>query len=86
MTSPVIVERIGVASGTLKGKDAIRPYWTQGLAARPAINFELIDVLAGVNSVAIYYRNLARGKLVVERWEFNAERLAVRSEAYYRAA
>jgi ketosteroid isomerase-like protein len=35
MISPLIVERMGVASGTLKGKDAIRPYWSQGLAARP---------------------------------------------------
>ena len=32
MASPLIVERMGVASGRLKGKEAIRRYWGQGLA------------------------------------------------------
>ena len=31
ITCPLIVERMGVASGMLKGKNAIRPYWS----ARP---------------------------------------------------
>jgi ketosteroid isomerase-like protein len=86
MTSPLIVERMGVASGTLKGKDAIRPYWSQGVALRPPAHFELIDVLAGVNSVAIYYRSVTRSKLAVERFEFNSQRQVIRSEALYRTA
>ncbi|MEJ0007063.1 MAG: nuclear transport factor 2 family protein [Steroidobacteraceae bacterium] len=45
MSSPLIVERMGVASGTLKGKDAIRPYWRIGLASTPPLKFELVDVL-----------------------------------------
>lgn len=84
MTSPVIVELMGVASGTLKGKEEIRPYWAKGLAARPLLRFELLDVLAGVNSVAIYYRSVTRARLVVERLEFNAGRQVVRGEALYR--
>ena len=86
MTSPLIVEWMGVASGTLKGKEAIRPYWERGLATRPPLRFELLDVLAGVNSVAIYYRSVTRSKLVVERIEFNSRRHAIRAEALYRAA
>ena len=84
MTSPVIVELMGVASGTLKGKDAIRPYWSKGLAVRPPLRFELLDVLAGVNSVAIYYRSATRARLVVERVEFNRQRQVIRGEALYR--
>lgn len=86
MTSPMIVERMRVASGTLKGKEAIRPYWSQSLAAKPTLTFELLDVFAGVNSVAIYYRNVTRSRLVVERIEFNSQHQAIRSEALYGAA
>jgi hypothetical protein len=35
--------------------------------------------------VAIYYRNVTRSRLLVERWEFNLQRQAIRSEALYRA-
>ena len=76
---------MGIADGRLKGKDSIPPYWSQGLAVRPRLRFELIDVLAGVNSVAIYYRNITRLKRVIETVEFNAQRLGIRAEAIYRA-
>jgi ketosteroid isomerase-like protein len=85
MTSPLIVERMGVASGTLKGKEAIRPYWSKGIATQPPLSFKLLDVLAGVNSVAIYYHSVTRSRLVVERLEFNSQRQAIRAEAIYRA-
>jgi hypothetical protein len=61
MISPLIINRMGVASGMLKGKAAIRPYWSQALAASPPLHFDLLDVLAGVNSIAIRIRSgLAR--------------------------
>src|SRR5712664_3480888 len=49
MASPLIVERMGVASGRLKGKEAIRRYWGQGLAGAPDLRFELTAVMVGVN-------------------------------------
>lgn len=84
MTSPLIIERMGIASGSLTGKAAIRPYWSQGLAARPPLYFEILDVLAGVNSVAIYYHSPNRSRIVVERFEFDTQRQVVRSEAIHR--
>ena len=45
----------------------------QGLAAQPALRFELLDVFAGVNSVAIYYHSVTRSRFVVERVEFNSK-------------
>jgi len=86
MTSPYIVERMGIISGTLKGKEAIRSYWAQGLAARPPLRFELLDVFAGVNSLAIYYRSATRARLVIELVEFDPQRRVIRGEALYKPA
>jgi ketosteroid isomerase-like protein len=55
MTSPLIVERMGIKTGKLKGKDAVCRYWLQGVAATPNLRFELRQVIVGVNSVAIVY-------------------------------
>lgn len=85
MTSPLIVERMGVASGKLKGKDAIRPYWAKGISAQPPLNFKLLDVFVGVKSVAMHYHSISRSRFVVERVEFNAQRQAIRAEALYRS-
>lgn len=81
MTSPLIVERMGVLSGRLKGKDLIRQYWGQGLAATPNLRFELLGVMVGVNSLAIYYRSVTARRTVIERIEFDDHRKAVRGEA-----
>jgi len=82
MTSPLIVERMKVASGTLKGKANIRPYWQTGLSAAPPLKFELVDVLAGVNSLTIIYRSTS-GKLVAEVLIFNESGKAVKGIAHY---
>jgi ketosteroid isomerase-like protein len=83
MCSPLIVERMGVAEGRLKGKAAIRPYWQAGLAAKPPLKFELRQMMVGVGAIAIVYRNVTRGVDVVERIEFNDQGLGVRAEALY---
>lgn len=83
MTSPLIVERMGVPSGTLKGKNAVRPYWSQGLASMPNLRFELRSVLMGVDSVAIVYRSVTQAKMVIELFEFDKDRLVTRSEALH---
>jgi hypothetical protein len=83
MTSPLIVQRMGIESGHLKGKDAIRPYWGQGLARSPPLRFDLLDVMVGVNSIGIRYKSVTAGLTVVERIEFNQDRRAVRAEALY---
>jgi ketosteroid isomerase-like protein len=57
MTSPLIFQRLGVVDGKLKGKAAVRRYWSQGLATTPELRFKLIDVIVGVNSVAIIYES-----------------------------
>jgi hypothetical protein len=82
MTSPLIIERMGVPSGILKGKPAIRPYWSPGLDAEPPLRFELIEVFAGVRSITIYYCSIGR-RLGAEVLEFNANGEVVRAAAHH---
>jgi ketosteroid isomerase-like protein len=83
MSSPLIAERGFSATGALRGKPAIRPYWGAGIAsAKPPLMFELIDAYAGVNTVAIHYRSLGR-KVVVEVLELDAQNRIIRGSACY---
>lgn len=82
MRSPLIVERGFSPTGALRGKAAIRPYWTAGHAATPPIRFELLDAFAGVNTVVIHYRSVGR-KLVTEILELDDERRIIRGSACY---
>jgi ketosteroid isomerase-like protein len=83
MRSPLIIERMGVSSGTLKGKDAIRPYWQSGLAAKPPLHFVLQDVLVGVATIAIYYRSETRNRMVVEFLSFDSQRRVISGAGLY---
>jgi hypothetical protein len=83
MRSPLIVERMDVSSGVLKGKEAVRPYWQKGLAARPPLHFELQDTLVGVDTIALYYLSTVRNKMVVEVLRFNDQGRVVNAAGLY---
>lgn len=70
MSSPLIASLFGEPSGTLKGKDRVRAYWTVGLQRRPNLHFELLDVFSGANSVVILYRS-EQGHQVTEQLLFD---------------
>ena len=82
MRSPFIVLKMKEPSGILKGKDAIRPYWTIGLAGNPPLHFELEQVFAGADSVAILYRSNRAGR-VIETIFFDQKLRAIRGVAHY---
>jgi ketosteroid isomerase-like protein len=86
MHSPLIVQRMGIASGSLTGKDAIRPYWAMGLAAQPPLHFELRDVLVGTDSLAIYYWSRTRNRMVAEVLTFDTGLKVVRGAGLYAVA
>lgn len=69
-SSPLISQFAGEASGRLRGKAAVRAYWSAALARVPDLHFELVDVLAGVDGLLILYRG-HRG-LSAEVFEFDA--------------
>lgn len=81
MSSPVIVKLVGEASGTLRGKSAIRTYWAKALAAAPNLRFDLVSALAGVDSVTVYYRG-HRG-LAAEVLHFGASGKVSKAFAHY---
>ena len=56
MTSPIIKQLANEPSGTLKGKDAVRAYWSKALEMNPDLHFEFLNAFAGVNSVTVYYK------------------------------
>src|SRR5262245_20509 len=81
LSSPVIVDMMGEPSGTLKGKSAVRDYWSRALARIPDLHFELIDAYAGAGSVVIHY-NGPRGASAEVFW-FNAAGKVYRAAAHY---
>lgn len=56
MSSPLIATLAGEPSGKLQGKPAVGAYWSRGLEKAPDLRFELLAVLAGVDSVTVYYK------------------------------
>ena len=81
MSSPVIVDLMGEPSGTLKGKPAVREYWTKALARLPDLHFDLIDAYAGAGSVVIHYQG-PRGPSAEAFW-FDAAGKVYRAAAHY---
>jgi ketosteroid isomerase-like protein len=57
LISPVAQKIMKIPSGMVKGKEALRVYFTKGLAVRPDLRFEFIDVMWGINSLVVYYKN-----------------------------
>ena len=57
LTSPVAARLLGDPSGNVRGKAALRAYFSKGLEAYPNLKFDLVDVMAGLSSVVLYYTN-----------------------------
>jgi hypothetical protein len=71
-TSPV-AECLGIgAGGAVRGKPALRDYWTTALATVPDLHFEMIGVYQGQDLLVINYRN-ERGGLVNEVLVFDGD-------------
>ena len=71
--SPLALKLYPQSGGTVIGKNEVRKYWAIGLQKNPQLKFELLEVLAGVNSVALYLFNTSSKKKSVETMSFNSE-------------
>lgn len=71
-TSPFVVKLFGDPSGTVRGKERLRAYFAKGLAAYPDLKFELLEVLAGVESLVVYYRSV-KSMLAAEMMIINSQ-------------
>jgi ketosteroid isomerase-like protein len=65
LTSPVALKLLN-GDGTVRGKAALREYFSRGLDAFPDLRFDLIDVLWGTETIVIYYFNNVRGSKTAE--------------------
>jgi hypothetical protein len=59
-TSPVAVRLFG-GDGVIRGKEALRKYWAEGVRLIPDLRFEVLAVYAGISTLVINYRNQAGG-------------------------
>ena len=84
LTSPVAAQLLGRADGKVVGKANLRAYFQRGLEAYPELRFELEDVLWGLNSVVLYYKN-QKGRRTAEFMEVSANGKVVRVVANYSA-
>jgi hypothetical protein len=69
-TSPVAARVVPESEGVVRGKAALRNYWTVALAKLPDLQFEVIGVYRGESTLVINYRN-HRGELVNEVLTFD---------------
>jgi predicted ester cyclase len=82
LTSPVAGQLSGTSDGTIRGKANLRAYFQRGLESYPDLHFHLDDVLCGVNSVVLYYKN-QKGTRTAEFMELSAAGKVTRVVANY---
>lgn len=84
IASPIAATLLG-GNGRVMGKAAVQAYFAKGLAAYPDLRFEIVDVLWGMQSIVLYYKN-QRGGYAGEYMELDAAGRVVRMVAHYRPA
>ena len=77
VSSPLVVERLDRPDGVVSGKDLLRDYWSSSMSMEPPLEFELLDVLVGLNHLTLYYRSVGR-RVVAETLSIDASGKATR--------
>lgn len=71
-TSPVAARLMPETGGVIRGKEALRAYWSEGLRRSPDLHFTVLGVYEGTNTLVINFRN-QRGDLVNEVLTFDGD-------------
>jgi hypothetical protein len=82
-TSPVAARVVPDSGGVVRGKEALRAYWSLALSKVPDLHFEVVSVFVGVSTLVIAYRNQG-GDLVSEVLEVK-DGLVIRGHGTYLA-
>ena len=82
LISPRVREMLGEASGAVRGKQALRQYFSRGLARRPDLHFAFEAVDAGVDSIVLRYLSYDDRK-VSELMVFDPEGLVHEVRAHW---
>ena len=84
LTSPAAAQLLGTPDGKVAGKTNLRAYFQRGLEAYPNLHFQLEDVLWGVSSVVLCYKN-QKATRTAEFMELSATGKVARVVANYSA-
>lgn len=82
-TSPFVIKLMGNEDGTIRDKELLRDYFLKGLSAYPELQFELIDVLPGVQSITLYYVSVNNLR-AAEVMHINSDGKISKVSAHYR--
>ena len=82
ITTPMIKTFLGIETGTLKGKQNIKEYWTAALKKLPNMHLELVDVVISIDSIALYYKTVME-KMAIEVMFFDSSGKINKAIAYY---
>jgi hypothetical protein len=82
LTSPAAAKLLNDPSGSVSGLPALRDYFRLGLGAFPNLHFELLEVLAGLSSIVLLFKN-QRGTHTAEFMEFDSAGKIIRVVANY---
>ena len=82
LISPVAEQLLGIPNGKVSGRASLREYFHRGLEAYPELHFDLKDVLAGLNSLVLYYTN-KKGTRTGEFMDLSAGGKVTRVVAHY---
>jgi ketosteroid isomerase-like protein len=59
-TSPAAIRILG-GDGVIRGREALRKYWSEGVRLIPDLHFEVLALYVGIDTLVINYRNQAGG-------------------------
>ncbi len=82
LVSPVAAKILDDPSGAVEGYAALRNYFKRGLELYPNLHFELLDVMCGVSSIVLCYKN-QKGTRTAEFMEFGKNGKIIRVVANY---
>lgn len=80
--SPFAVKLSGDPTGTVRGKEALKEYFSKGLAAYPDLKFHVHKILPGLGSFTVYYESV-NNLMAAEVMEVNDQDKISRVLAHY---
>jgi hypothetical protein len=82
VTSPLIETVLGPGRISVRGKKALRAYWSQAIDRYPELRFILFRAYAGPISLVLHYQSI-QGLVAAECMEFNDKGAVCRVLAHY---
>jgi hypothetical protein len=82
VTSPLVEAVLGPGQVTVRGKPALRTYWSKALTRYPDLRFVLFRAYAGRNSLVLHYQSV-QALVGAECMELDADGRVRRVLAHY---